>query len=346
MVSGGITQGQVAAAWQSTGADVSIGVLDAAEVTPAVLQQIRAVPAARHVAAASTTTWILPDQTQINLIEVNPAQYAALTSDTPFPPVRAAALATHGTTYPVLADPATAALLGGHPATITALGQYGHISIRAAGTVASSPAAPAGGHFAIIGSPVPWIPPGANLILITGNVNQAALESAIAGTLPGATVTDRTAELASLAATPLVHAAALLMTLSVFACSVLAVVSLLAGLALGAGERRATMARLAVMGHQREIKFVLLNALPALLGAAVAAIACTLALPGLVGPALDLSAFTSNQNISSNVSAPFRPDLMALCLPGATIAILAGAMLILQARRSRRDVTGMLRVGS
>jgi hypothetical protein len=136
-----------------------------------------------------------------------------------------------------------------------------------------------------------------------------------------------------------------LITMSVAASCVLAVLGLLLGLTLGARDREQTLARLAVMGHQRNTRFVLLTVLPALLAAAVAAVACALALPSLVGSAVDLSPFIESAATGSAAPVEFRPDLMALCLPGAAILILAAATLTAQARRSRRDVPGLLRAG-
>jgi putative ABC transport system permease protein len=344
MVSGGISRGQVAASWQTTGADAVVAGPNLDFLTPAALRQIRAVPGARQVAEATSTTWSLPNGSQLTLIQVDPAQYAALTADTPFPPVPVAELGMTGSTYSVVADPATAALLGGRTGTLKGLQGYQQVKIRVDGTVTSSPAAPGGGQFAIaVTHPLPGAGPAdtSYQILIAGNVDQAALDSVVSSALPQATVAFHASTLASLTDAPLIHAAALLMTMTVVACSLFAVVSLLFGLALGARERQATLARLAVMGYQRDTRFVLVNALPALLAAAAAAIACTLTLPTLVGSALNLSVFTG-----SSAPVQFRPDLMALCLPGAAILVLAVLALTLQTRRPRHGATGMLRAGS
>lgn len=345
MVSGGISQGQIAASWQAAaGADATVTVPSPGELTPAVQRQIAAVPGVRHSAAVSTTAWSLPDGAQFTLIQVNPAQYAALTADTPFPPIPASALTAAGPGIPVLASPQVAAEIGGHVTEIEGQQEVeGHIQIRLAGTLTEIPAQPANGQFVLMAArtlPVTGLAQGPNLLLITGDVNQAALTATLNRVLPAATVTFRAAVLDSLTGAPLVHAAAVLMTLSVIACSVLAVLGLLLGLTLGARDREQTLARLAVMGNQRDIRFALVCIAPALLGAAAAAIACTLALPALVGSAINLSVFTG-----SGAPVSFRPDLMALCLPGAAIVILATATLITQTRRSRRDVPGLLRVG-
>jgi putative ABC transport system permease protein len=111
------------------------------------------------------------------------------------------------------------------------------------------------------------------------------------------------------------------------------------GLALGAGDRKLTLARLSVMGYERDTWLALLMALPAVLAAFAAAAGCALALPVLIGPALDLSVFTG-----AGAPVQFRPDLVALGLPCAVILLLVAAALITETIRSRRHgVTGLLR---
>ena len=143
----------------------------------------------------------------------------------------------------------------------------------------------------------------------------------------------------TLGSAPLQHAAALLMTLTAVIAAGLALLNLIFGLALGARDRELTLARLNVMGYERDTKLVLLMALPAVLAAFAAAAGCALALPVLVGPALDLSVFTG-----TGVSVRFRPDLAALGLPCMVILLLIAVALIAETSRSRRHgVTGLLR---
>ena len=348
MVSGGISRGQTAYSWQATGADASIAVPSADEITAAQERQLTAVPGVRHVAALWTSQWSVPDGNLFTLIEVNPAQYAALTADTPFSrlpagPLEAGPLNGTGAAIPVIASRQIAPAFGGRVTGINGqAGMYGHLSIRVAGVVATTPAQPPDGLFAVMAErPLPQtgVQPGPNLVLVSGDADQGKLTALVNRELPGATVTFRSNVLDSLDGAPLVAAAARLMTLSVAACCVLAVLSLLFGLALGAGEREQTMARLAVMGQRRDLAFLLLTLLPALLATAAATVACTLALPALIGPALNLSVFTG-----SGAPVLFRPDLLALCLPGAAIVIVTGLAAVLQSRRSRRDVSRLLRV--
>ena len=70
----------------------------------------------------------------------------------------------------------------------------------------------------------------------------------------------------------------------------------------GSRDRELTLARLSVMGYEGDTSLVLLMALPAVLAAFAAAAGCALALPALVGPALDLSVFTG-----PGASVTYRP---------------------------------------
>ena len=111
------------------------------------------------------------------------------------------------------------------------------------------------------------------------------------------------------------------------------------GVALGSSDRALTLARLTVMGHERVTRLVLLEALPAVVVAVAAGAACALALPPLVGSALDLSVFTG-----SGVPVTVRPDWISLGLPAVAAVVLAAAALAAEAcRLSRRGMASMLR---
>ena len=209
--------------------------------------------------------------------------------------------------------------------------------------MASTPAQPDGGPFVLM--PLRTLPgalgqPAPNLVLITGSdIDQAKLSRLVSNALPSASLVFRADVLNSLGAAPLQHAAALLMTLTALAAAGLALLNLVFGLALGARDRELTLARLSVMGYERDTRLVLLMALPAVLAAFAAAAACTLALPALISPALDLSVFTG-----PGAPVVYRPDLTALGLPCAVILVLLGAALIAETSRSRRrSVTGLMR---
>jgi putative ABC transport system permease protein len=302
----------------------------------------------RRVTAVWTTTWRTIFGQQLTVAAVDPAGYAALTADTPFPGVPASAfgpVAGPASVTGVLASPSAAAALGAGAVQLTSPEFTGAVRIRVAGTVAAStPALPGGGPFVLV--PLRALPalfgrPQPNLVLITGTrLDQARLSRLVAAALPGASLAFRADAISSLRSVPLLHAAALLMTLAVAAAAGLALLNLIFGLALGARDRELTLARLSVMGHERATALVLLAALPALLAALAAAAACALALPALIGPALDLSVFTGR-----GAAVTFRPDLVALGLPDGAIVLLAGAVLAIEASRTRRHgVAGLVRV--
>jgi putative ABC transport system permease protein len=352
MVNGSIVGGQVSYSWQATGADAVIATNGAATpATPGLVRSIMAVPGVRHATAAWTTTWQLPFGRQLTVAEIDPAGYAAMTADTPFPAIPVSAFGsadstpvTAATVIPVLASPSAAAALGTGTVQLTSQEPMGPIRIRVAGLVARTPAQPAGGMFVLM--PLRTLPgvlgqPTPNLVLVTGpGMDRAKLSRLIGQALPAATLAYRADVLNGLGSAPLQHAAALLMTLTAAAAAGLALLNLVFGLALGARDRELTLARLSVMGYARSARLVLLMALPAVLAAVVAAAGCALALPALISPALDLSVFTG-----PGASVSYRPDLAALGVPCLVILALMGVALVAETSRSRRHgVTGLLRV--
>jgi hypothetical protein len=86
---------------------------------------------------------------------------------------------------------------------------------------------------------------------------------------------------------------------------------------------------------------VVLEVLPALLGAAVAAVACALVLPWVAQPAIDLSVFTG-----SLARVALTPDVPSFALPLGGLAVAALAALYAQIRTGRRrSVAALLRTG-
>jgi len=345
MVTDAINSGQVAASWQATGGDAVVNTaITAVPVTPAAEHALSAVPGVQHEAAVWNTSWATPNGQTVSVTAVNPAQYAALTAATPFPRIPVSELT--GTRRPVidvLASPAAAAELGTGTTQLTSAGQMGPIQVHVAGTVSATPAQPGGGIFIVM--PLQTLPgpagtPAPNLILLTGaNLSRAQLAATVTRTLSGATLAYRADTLASLRHSPLQHGALLLMLLTVAAAAGFGLLNLILGLALGAAERDLTYARLSVMGHPYGTRLALTETLPAVLAAAIAGLACALALPALVGDALDLSVFTN-----SSAAVSLRPGLTSLGLPAAAMLLLAVAALIAQTRLARRrGATGLLR---
>ena len=345
MVNQAITRGEVAASWQSTGADVAINATSS-PVTPAAEQAIAGVPGVRRLTTTWNTSWATPGGQPVTLVAVDPASYAALVASTPFPavPVGRLARAAPGTdTVSVLASPAALASLGGTTAQLTSPAAMGPIRVRATGTVTSIPGQPVGSAFLIMAIqrlPGPLGAPAVNQILITGpGISTAAMSAVIARQLPGASTAFRSVALATLAGSPLQHGADLILPLTIATAAGFGLFILMLGVALGASDRALTLARLTVMGHERATRLVLLEALPAVVVAVAAGVACALALPPLVGSALDLSVFTG-----PGVPVMVRPDWISLGLPAVAALLLAAAALTTEARRlNRRGVARMLR---
>jgi hypothetical protein len=306
----------------------------------------------RHSTAVWTTMWQLPRGAQLTVAAVDPAGYAEVTADTPFPripvsafgPVNSTRPVTADTFVPVIASPAAAAALGPGIVQLTSIEPMGPIRIRVAGIVAGTPAQPGGGMFVLM--PMRTLPgvlgqPAPNLALLTGaDIDRSRLARLVGKALPAATLEYRADVLNGLGSAPLQHAAALLITLTAGAAAGLALLNLVFGLALGARDRELTLARLSVMGYARSARLVLLMALPAVLAAFAAAFGCALALPALISPALDLSVFTG-----PGAPVTYRPDLAALGVPRLVILALMGVALVADTSRSRRHgVTGLLRV--
>ncbi len=346
-----IASGEVAASWQATGADVMITTGPGTNpATPAAVRAIAAVPGVQHVAAVWNSTWVTPFGQPLTVVAVDPASYAAVVAGTPFPRVPAGAIGvasggplSPATTVPVLASPAEAANLGRAVTRITSLYPPGQISVRIVGDLGSTPAQPTGGAFLVmpqrgltgLGSLA-----AANMVLVTGSaIDEARLSAVVAAQIPEAVTRFRSAVLSGLVSSPLQHGAVLVVTLTVATATGFGLFILVLGLALGSADRELTLARLTVMGHERPTGFVLAEVMPAVLAAVVAGAVCALALPHLIGSALDLSGFTG-----ATIPVQLQPDLVALGLPAAFFLLIAAATLVTETRAlRRRGVSGLLR---
>jgi putative ABC transport system permease protein len=351
MIGQSISRGQVASSWQATGADVLIRTgPSSGPASAAAVSAIAAVPGVHRATAAWVTDWTTLDGQPVTVTAVDPAGYAALVAGTPFPAFPAAALraAPAGTLSgsaiaPVLASPSAAALLGRDSAQLSSLSLMGPFTVRVAGVLSSTPAQPGGGTFVVM--PLETLPgqagqPAPNIVLVTGSAIDEARLSAVANrVIPGNITIFRSAALAQLRSSPLQRGAGLLITLTIATAAAFGLFIVVLGLALGAGERELTLARLNVMGHQRTAWLVLTEAMPAVLAAVAAGAVCAVLLPRVIGSSIDLSVFTG-----SSAPVPFQPDATAVGLPAAAIVLLALAALAVEARTLRRPgVIAMIR---
>ena len=347
MVGDGITRGETTASWDTTGADAAIQPGPAsAPITPATVRAIAAVRGVRHVTAVWNAIWVTPFGQPVSVAAVDPASYAAVTASTPFPSVSRAKIGPVSSSargVPVLASPAAAAILGRGTTELTTLGAVAPLEVRVAGILDSTPAQPGGGAFAVMALQDlsgPFGQPAPNLILISvSGIDRSRLGALVASRITYGTITYRASVLASLAGSPLQHGAALIVVLTLAEAAVLGLFIVLLGLAMGAAERELTLARLTVMGHERDTRLVMAEAMPAVITAVAAGAVCALALPHLIGSSIDFSAFTG-----TSVPVRFEPDVTALGLPAAAVVVIAAAVLAAQARTlRRRGIAGILR---
>jgi putative ABC transport system permease protein len=357
-----VVNGEVAASWQTAGADATVTSSQAAQsftISPAAARAVAAVPGVTHAAEIMNEFWTTPAGRQVNVLAVDPASYAELVARTPgFPQVPAGLLATPGKAeapQPVLVSPQAAALLGapgqgsGAVTLSTRQASLRPIQVRVAGVISSTPALPAGGAFVIMplaaikSTITPPEPIPVNEILLTGgSIDQAQLTAVVRHTLPDGVVTFRSDVLSALTNGPLQHGAFALFSLAVVVAAILGLAVLLLELALGAPEREATLARLATLGlgEGQRAWVVALEVLPAIIAAAVAAWACAQALPQVLAPDIDLSVFTG-----SSVTVKLAADVASFAVPLAGLAVLAAVALGIEIRSRRSRGAASLRIG-
>ncbi|HEY1627647.1 MAG TPA: FtsX-like permease family protein [Streptosporangiaceae bacterium] len=335
MIRGAVSDGQVAVSWQRTGADALVDAGSSQHtLTPAAERAIASVPGVRHVAAVV----VLYDSSRgisFAVVAVNPAQYAALAGSTPLGSFPAGKLLSwHGGGVPALASPGYAALLGGTSGPLQT--SLGTLTVHVTGSVASVPGVPGGEVLLVV--PVSALPvPVAPLEeLVTGpHLDGQALRQVVKRELPGATVTLRSAELAALTSAPLPRSAYLAITVGSVAAALLVILILLITLVLAARDGASILARLRVMGLGRgQARWLeVAQMLPQVAVSAAGGLVCAYALAPLIGPSINLSAFTG-----AGSAVPVRAQLVPLLAAAAGLLLLAmGTVAVQNVITARRE---------
>jgi putative ABC transport system permease protein len=354
MVRDAVTNGEVAASWQATGADATVTPAPNLIITPTAVREIADVPGVTHATGVYNTFWSTPAGAQLTVLAVEPASYAALVaSSRGFPAVDAASIAVPpraGAPQPVLASPQALADLGhGVVSLATYQGQEAAIPVRVAGVLSSTPALPGGGAWVIIpvaaikSTATPPVPTPVTEMLLNGaSIDHARLSAVVGHLLFGGTVSYRSDVLSGLTGGPLQRGAFTLFTLAVGVAAALGLAVMLLELALGASERDATLARLATMGlgEGQRAWVVALEVLPAVVAAGLAAWACAVALPRTLAPDINLSVFTG-----SSASVPLAANVASVAVPLFGLALVAVVSLGIEIRWGRRRGAASLRVG-
>jgi putative ABC transport system permease protein len=342
MVRAAVTSGQITASWQQVGADAVVDAAGASlSISPSAQAAMAATPGVHRSSAVFVMSSGSPEAANLlvgstgslttGVIIVDPAQYAALVADTPWPAFPARLLAPppagqRGGTVPAIVSPNVAAAIRSGSRQLAFDGAS--LPLRVAAVENTTPALPGGGSFVIlpawvnsrlIGSTTP------NTMLLTGsNIDIRTLQGVVAHALPGGLITSRAAALQADAASPSVHGSDLALEDAAGAAAACAVAAVLLGVLLSGRDRTRLGVWLTAMGMtaRQARRLALLDALPLLLVAILGGELASLALGPLIGPGLDLSAFTG-----SSAPVSLRPDLVALVAPavGALILIMLAA---------------------
>ena len=350
MARGGVARADISASWQAAGADAVVTApATGPGITPAAQRLITGVPGVQRAATISVTTGTSDQGLSLPVVIVDPRPYAALTADTPAPPFPAAALARPGSggtaptgPVPVLVSAAGRAILN-QGSGLSVAGRV--LRLRIAGSPASIAGVPAGSQVAVVPS---WalgnLAPPPNAIAIVGpRLDTAALRRVVARAVPGAQIALRSQLLAAISGAPLPHGGFVTFAQGAVAAGAFSLLILLLMLVLSARSREVTLARLITMGLGRaqSRRITAVENLPAILAAAVGGAACALVLVPLVGPAVNLAAFTGTP-----VNVPLRPDPVALAIAAGGLLLLAALALFVQDTLARHLGTGQaLRVG-
>lgn len=353
MLRGAVSRGEAAASWQATGADAVVfsGTLGGGLAPPAQAS-IAGVPGVTRAAAVRLTTAALPGGATAAVAAVDPASYATFVARTPWPRFPLAALdrapgpgAGRAGPVPVLASRAVLAAVGRGPVVIRSDG--GPVTIRIAGTLASTPALPASTRFLVLPLAAlsgPGVPLRPNEMLLAGpHLAAGRLAAVVRRVAPGAAIRLRSAALAALARAPLQRGTYALFAAGLAAAAGLGLGTLVLSLVLGARDREHTLTRLATMGlGTGQARLAAIGeALPAVLAAILVGTACAAVLPPLVGPDLNLSVFTG-----SAVAVPVRASIADLVVPAAGLAVLGLVTLAAEVTAARRrGLASALRMG-
>ena len=342
MVRDAVTRGEINSSWQAAGADVTVSTVDLGGTIPVAAQHaLAAVPGVEHATVVAEWTLTPPKGASVTVIAVDRASFSALVASSQTWPAIDPTLLTADK---VLASPQAMEAFGGHKNVTLNFGGA-PVRVRVDGTLSGTPALPAGGPFVVMPESLlahqPYVVP--NLMLLNGpRIDIARLTALVNKVVPTATTTVRSELLGQLTSAPVQRSVFPLFALALAAAAGLGLAVMLLQLALGAADREATLARLATMGFgggQRRARLVMLEVLPAVIAAAVAAVGSALALPGIVAPAISLSVFTG-----AGARVPLVPDVPSITLPIAGLIVVAAVTLTIE-MRARRSVVSTLRGG-
>jgi putative ABC transport system permease protein len=333
MISTSVIRSQVAASWQQVGADAVIQAPANQVITPAAQGQISSVPGVVSTATAVVDDGSLPSGFELPVVFVDPAQYAAVIDHAPGPRFPLAPLSGSagsgpgGGAFPAVATAAAAQLVGTAPVDLSV--GTSTIPIQLAGRIGSVPGVTADSVVVVPLQALGPDPPGPDLMLVAGpGLDAARLNAVVRRALPGGSVTLRGAAVTALTTAPVPQAAQAAITQGTAIAAAFGVLVLLLSLLLTARTREMTLARLATMGLRRWQAQLLLatETLPPVVAAAVGGVACAWLLARLVGPTLNLAAFSGTGSV-----IVVTPAVLPLVVAAAGLVLAALLVLAVQA---------------
>ena len=337
MIAASVTQAQVAVSWQQVGADAIIQVGHNESFLPTLQQQVSSVPGVVATAFANVETGSLSSGSSLSVVYVDPAQYAAVVDQAPGPRLPLAALSGNpATMLPAVGNAAAAQLLGTAPAEVGV--GTSTITIQLAGRISGVPGVTASAVVVVPDEPL-GSNPGGNLMLVAGpRLDAARLSAVVFSSQPDASVTLRATALTALTTAPVLQAARTALTQGLATAAGFGVLILLLSLLLTAQTRELTLASLATMGLRRWQAQLLLaaEALPPVVAAAIGGVVCAWLLAPLVGPSLNLAAFSGTGSAIVVAPAVFPLAASAAGLVLAALLVLAVQAVITYYRGSAR----------
>jgi putative ABC transport system permease protein len=299
MISAAVTRGQVAASWRQVGADAIIQAPPNRRIPSALQHQIASMPGVTATATGVAAEAGLPTGEEVTAVFVSPARYAAVIGRAPGARFPLAALTgnAHAATVPAIATSAAAQILGAGPAHLNVFG-VPDITARVAGRMGGFPGIGASAVVVMPFRAAGFTAADANLMLVGGSGFDAArLRADVRRSMPSGSVTLRADALAALSSAPVARAAQTALAAGMAAAAGFGALVLLLSLLLGARTRDMTLARLSTMGLRRWQAQLLLaaEALPEVVAAGIGGAACAWLLAPLVGPSIDLSAFSAGE---------------------------------------------------
>ena len=365
MVRAAVIRGEVAQSWQAVGADAVVGTAPVA-MSLAQQQAVAAVPGAQATApVAETIASYGLSGNGLTVLIANPRRYAALLADTPFgrPPASfadwrgpasqstassASSTGRAGRAIPVLASPGLAARFGGRAATVEVAGR--RVTVRIVGTgptmsqdgeITSSTVS---GDLVLPTSALGAYAPVPDAMLVAGPyLDDHALTSLVARWRgQGGSLVLRSSVLAGLESAPVQQDAYIELLFGGIAAAIGCLLVLLLVLLASAQSRQLTVARAATMGLSMAQGrwLTLVESTPQLVAVLIGGLICALGLAPLVGPALDLAAFTG-----SATPVPVLVEPVWLAVSAIGLLVLAMATVSIQTLVTDREVPRSLRIG-